>query len=137
MQFTKLETTVALSDGRNLTVREMSFPQAMRLAKELGNVIASIPRLGMSLMGGDAAGLIDALPAAIMQSGNAAEILILGSTDLKPKDLESLRPVDALEIITAAIPLNVTEELMGKVRSAGEALQAALASTVKPATTGS
>ena len=126
-RYEKLEGFAELSDGRRLRVTEVPFPFAMRLARELGNVIGSFPRLGASLLANDVAGLLDTLPAAVMQAGNAAEILILGSTELRQADLQTMRTADALEIIRVAIPLSVTEELLGKVRLAAGALQEALA----------
>lgn len=106
-------------------VREMRWKPALAFVEKLSGL------LGECVKDGKLTVTVDNLTGIILRSGTLASELIARSTSLTAQQVDDLYPSDALALLTAAIEVNLHEELLGKGKAAGRALAKALG--IRPA----
>ena len=107
------DTDVKLTTGHTVTVRELSWNKAKRVLGWLApafeqcfNVAADGGAVAFNLSG--------LLPVLTVLTTDIAEELILAATDLTPEELGELYPTDVLRLLTAAVELNLTKQLLAE-----------------------
>lgn len=107
--------------GQAVTVREMRWKDAVAFTGKLSGLMSAfIEPDGRLLV------TPEKLGAVIASSGDLATELLERSTGQGRDWLEELRPVEVLDLLAAAVEVNLHEDLLGKARSVGQALGKAL-----------
>ncbi len=132
---TNLETVIGqrqiVVPGLDLpvTVREMKWGDAIAFVRLLSKELAG-------LIGVDAAGRaslnLGKLPEIVASSDTLTTALVTASTGLTPEALASLPASSALEVLEAAVDMNLTEALLGKLRRIGGKVAGAFGAAPTP-----
>lgn len=96
-------------------VRRMRWKPARDFLKALAAHLGSL--------GTDTKAMLADLPKLIASAEDLATLLIAGSTDLMPKDIDNLDLLDATEIIGVALTLNLGDELKNSCAGIAAALR--------------
>jgi hypothetical protein len=118
---------VPVTGRGQVEVREMRWKPALAYVQKLSGV------LGEFIEGGRLVVTPEKLTGVLVKSADLAGELIVRSTNLSPTDVDDLYPSEALALLQAAIEVNLHEDLLGKARGVGRALQGALGVAVAPA----
>lgn len=104
-----------------VTVREMPWRDAIgflaELSKQAQRIISPSGQWSLS---------VDQLPAIITDASGLAGYLFRHAASLSEEQVAALRPVDALDILGAAIELNASPELYTRGKAVAGRLSAAL-----------
>ncbi|MCZ7635756.1 MAG: hypothetical protein M5U12_06745 [Verrucomicrobia bacterium] len=113
--------------GENVTVREMRWKDAVAFTEKItglmGRFIEPDGRLVVTP---------EKLGAVIATSGDLATELLERATGRGREFFDDLRPVEVLELLAAAVEVNLHEDLVGKARGVGQALSTALGVQTRP-----
>lgn len=135
------EERITLRDGTVAIVREMRWRPACAFLRNLGAIAGEIVGFALRVKaergekeGEEDAGLLSVdqdtlsgLVQTILNSGDLATQLIESATNLKPAQIEALSFEDGLDLVAAAIPLNVNADVLGKAEAVGASVTRALA----------
>ena len=98
--------------GRNVSVREMSWPQMLKfirmLSKEADKFVKDGKFVFNAALLGDLIGSVDELSAYLM----------LNAASVAKEDLETISFSEGCELLDAALAVNLNEEVMGKAKKA-------------------
>jgi hypothetical protein len=104
--------------GETVEVRELRWPEALgfleELAKQAGQFLTSDGRLTFQA---------DQLSRIIQESGGLVEYLVTKATGKDSGWLNARTPVEVLEVLQAAIELNVSPELFARGKALAGRLQ--------------
>ncbi len=113
--------------GQTVTVREMRWKEAVAFTEKLSGLMGQFTEPDGRLLVTP-----EKLGAVIARSGDLATQLLEHTTGLPRETLDDLRPVEVLDLLAAAIEVNLHEELLGKARGVGQALSRSLGLAGKP-----
>lgn len=124
------ETSIRVGD-QSLTVREMRWPDAIqffsKLSKMVGSMVEQSPEGRLTF---DMA----KLPDAIMESSEIGEFLIAKTTELTVEQIQQLPARCALDVLSAAIEINLNQEVLGKFKRIGAVITEGFAGPKPPVT---
>ena len=111
-------------------VRELRWLDALQFLQKLAAGIEQV--VGTQAIGPDGAVRLNAdrLREAVLSGGDLANTLLVKATSLPQARLESLSASQALTLLGAAVEINFREDLLGKLKGVGGALQGAVTATV-------
>jgi len=116
---------VSISPERTVTVREMRWKDAVAFAEKLSGVIGQFTSTEGRLVV-----TAERIASAVTSSGALATDLVSRSCGLSPDEVGDLAPAQVLDLLAAALEVNLHPDLLGKARRVGQSLQAALGSAV-------
>lgn len=104
-------------------VRELRWLDALQFLQKLAAGIEQI--VGTQALGADGTVRLNAdrLREAVLSGGELANTLLVKATGLPQTHLDGLSASQALALLDAAVRINFREELLGKLRAVGGALQ--------------
>ncbi len=111
---------VSVTGHGPVEVRELRWKAALAYVEKLSGA------LGEFIEGGRLVVTSEKLAGVLARSGELAGELIQRSTSLSPDQVADLYPSEAFALLQAAIAVNLHEDLLGKARTVGQALQGAL-----------
>ena len=116
--------------GEQVQVRELRWLDTLQFLQKLAAGIDQV--VGSQAVGADGTVRLNAdrLREAVLSGGELANTLLTKATSLPQARLESLSASQALALLDAAVRINFREELLGKLRGVGGALQGTLTATV-------
>ncbi len=116
--------------GEQVQVRELRWLDTLQFLQKLAAGIEQV--VGTQAIGADGSVHLNAerLRDAVLSGGELANTLLAKSTGLPQARLEALSASQALTLLSAAVQINFREELLGKLRGVGGALQGTLTATV-------
>ena len=111
-------------------VRELRWLDALQFLQKLAAGIEQV--VGSQAVGADGTVRLNAdrLREAVLSGGDLANTLLAKATSLPQARLESLSASQALTLLGAAVEINFREDLLGKLKGVGGALQGAVTATV-------
>ena len=118
---------VPVTGRGQVEVRELRWKPALAYVQKLSGA------LGEFIEGGRLVVTPEKVTGVLVKSADLAGELITRSTNLSPTEVDDLYPSEALALLQAAIEVNLHEDLLGKARGVGQALQGALGVAVAPA----
>ncbi len=113
--------------GETVVVREMRWKEAIAFTEKLSGLAREFTEPDGRLVVTP-----EKLGAVIARSGDLATQLLERTTGLGRETLDDLRPVEVLDLLAAAIEVNLHEDLLGKARGVGQALSRSLGLATKP-----
>ena len=113
--------------NETVTVREMRWKDAIAFTEKLSGLTGRFTQPDGRLVVTP-----EKLGAVIASSGDLATELLERATGRGREILDELRPVEVLELLAAAVEVNLHEDLLGKARGVGQALSKALGVQSKP-----
>lgn len=116
---------VQLDSQRTITVREMRWKDAVAFAEKLSGLLGQFTSPDGRLVITP-----ERIAAAITSSGALATDLVSRSGGMSPEEVGDLAPAQVLELLAAALEVNLHPDLLGKARRVGQSLQAALGGAV-------
>lgn len=125
-----LDPTEVVNIGTEVVqVRELRWVDALQFLQKLAAGIEQIA--GTQAAGPDGTVRLNAdrLRDAVLSGGELANTLLAKATSLPPARLESLSASQALVLLQAAVRVNFREELLGKLKAVGAAVQGTLVTT--------
>lgn len=119
-----LDPTEVVNIGTEVVqVRELRWVDALQFLQKLAAGIEQIA--GTQSLG--AVGTVrlnaDRLREAVLSGGELANTLLVKATSLPPARLDSLSASQALVLLQSAVRINFREELLGKLKAVGAAVQ--------------
>ncbi len=116
--------------GEQVQVRELRWLDALQFLQKLAGGIEQV--VGTQAIGPDGTVRLNAdkLREAVLSGGELANTLLAKATGLPQARLDALSASQALSLLQAAIEINFREELLGKLRGVGAALQGTLTATL-------
>ena len=111
-------------------VRELRWLDTLQFLQKLAAGIEQV--VGSQAVGADGTVRLNAerLREAVLSGGELANTLLSKATSLPQARLDSLSASQALTLLDAAVRINFREELLGKLKAVGGALQGAVTATV-------
>jgi hypothetical protein len=111
-------------------VRELRWLDALQFLQKLAAGIEQV--VGAQAVGSDGTVRLNAdrLREAVLSGGELANTLVTKATGLPQAHLDGLSASQALALLDAAVRINFREELLGKLRGVGGALQGTLTAKV-------
>ena len=111
-------------------VRELRWLDTLQFLQKLAAGIEQV--VGAQAVGADGSVRLNAdrLREAVLSGGELANTLLTKATSLPQARLDSLSASQALTLLDAAVRINFREELLGKLKAVGGALQGTLTATV-------
>ncbi len=111
-------------------VRELRWLDTLQFLQKLAAGIEQV--VGSQAVGADGTVRLNAdrLREAVLSGGELANTLLAKATSLPQARLDSLSASQALTLLDAAVRINFREELLGKLKAVGGALQGAVTATV-------
>lgn len=113
--------------NETVTVREMRWKDAVAFTEKLSGLMGQFTEPDGRLVVTP-----EKLGAVIARSGDLATELLERATGRGREFLDELRPVEVLELLAAAVEVNLHEDLLGKARAVGQALSKALGVQTTP-----
>lgn len=126
---------VTLRAGDVVTVRELSWPQAM----EFLGLVGEHARGFIQSSGGETdraqivRGLIEQIPTLAIRAREIGDFLLAHCVESGPTGLESRGVADVLKVLEAAVALNLSTEVLEAASSLGKVIGAAFLTTTNPA----
>lgn len=121
--------TIKTPKDRTVAVRELRWGDAIGFIQLLSAELSG-------LVGVDANGraAIDStkIPELVRTSSALTDYLVEKSTDITPVELRDSSASDALEVIDAALEVNLNDTLLGKLRKVGARVMGAFGATPTP-----
>lgn len=116
--------------GELVQVRELRWLDTLQFLQKLAAGIEQV--VGTQAIGADGSVHLNAdrLRDAVLSGGELANTLLAKSTGLPQARLEALSASQALTLLSAAVQINFREELLGKLKEVGGALQGTVTATV-------
>ena len=116
--------------GEQVQVRELRWLDTLQFLQKLAAGIEQV--VGTQAIAADGSVRLNAdrLRDAVLSGGELANTLLAKSTGLPQARLDALSASQALSLLQAAIEINFREELLGKLKGVGGALQGAVTATV-------
>ena len=116
--------------GEQVQVRELRWLDALQFLQKLAGGIEQVAGTQAIGLDGTVRLNADKLREAVLSGGELANTLLAKSTGLPQARLDALSASQALSLLQAAIEINFREELRGKLRGVGAALQGTLTATL-------
>ena len=116
--------------GEQVQVRELRWLDTLQFLQKLAAGIEQV--VGSQAIGADGSVRLNAdrLRDAVLSGGELANTLLAKSSGLPQSRLETLSASQALTLLGAAVEINFREDLLGKLKGVGGALQGAVTATV-------
>lgn len=104
-----------------VTVREIPWRPALAFATRLAATLEkhADPEGNVSLTQ-------ETIGRMVTESADLVDDLVTKASDLTTDEVGALRPVEVLDLLEAAIAINIHAELLGKARQVGQAAAAAI-----------
>jgi hypothetical protein len=123
---------VPLKNGETVTVRELRAIDGLEFIKRLSGYFGSFQS---SAADGGMMRLRMEVEKIITGATEVAEFLVLRSTGKDRSWMEQLSTEDLIDVLTAAIDLNVSEGLIKKARGVFDLVRSRIGSSTTPSTT--